>query len=86
MMMNDFRTLYGKPITNLTEYISDYLVKNDNTEILIGADSQSYGHKYTRYGVVIALYSKGKGAHVLARTMNMPMQYDIQSKLINEVW
>lgn len=85
--MDGFKTLKGNIITNIIEYISDYISKNESIDILIGADSQSYGASQTTlYGVVIVLYKPGNGAHVLAKTKKLPKQYDLQTKLINEVW
>lgn len=84
--MKKFRTLYGTEITNLIGYIKEYLSTRDNVEILIGSDSQSYGHKKTVYGIVIALYTKGKGAHVLCTRETTPMERDLSRRLLNEVW
>ena len=84
--MKQFRTLYGTPIPNLIEYIKDYITKKDNVEILIGSDSQCYGHKKTIYGVVIALYVQGKGAHVLCNREVTPMDYNTPNRLLTEVW
>jgi len=81
-----FRTLYGVQIPNLVEYIKDYVSTRENVEILIGSDSQCYGNKKTVYGVVIALYVKGKGAHVLCSRETVPMEKDTSVRLLNEVW
>jgi predicted RNase H-related nuclease YkuK (DUF458 family) len=77
--MQKFRTLYGTPITDVIDYIKDYLVDKSDVEILIGSDSQSFSNSKTVYGVVIALYTKGKGAHVLCTK-------DTSSRLMTEVW
>ncbi len=84
--MKQFRTLYGTPITNLVEYIQDYISTREDVEILIGSDSQCYGNKKTIYGVVIALYTKGKGAHVLCCRETVPMERDMSTRLLTEVW
>jgi len=84
--MKNFRTLYGKPITNLIEYIKDYISNRDNIEILIGSDSQCYSNNKTIYGVVIALYTPGKGAHVLCNREIGPMEYNTPNRLMSEVW
>lgn len=86
VMEQKFRTLYGKPIDNLIEYVRDYISTRDNVEILVGSDSQSYGNKKTVYGVVIALYTKGKGAHVLCSRETVKMEKDLSTRLITEVW
>ena len=59
--MKKFRTLYGTPIPDAIEYIREYISTRENVEILIGSDSQSYSNRKTIYGVVVALYTKGKG-------------------------
>lgn len=84
--MKQFRTLYGKVIPDLIEYIKDYISTKENIEILIGSDSQSYGHKKTIYGIVIALYTKGKGAHVLCTRETTPVERNLSTRLLNEVW
>lgn len=84
--MKQFRTLYGTQIPDLVEYIREYVSTKDNVEILIGSDSQCYGNKKTVYGVVIALYTKGKGAHVICSRETVPMERDTSTRLLNEVW
>lgn len=85
-MIQKFRTLYGKEIPNIIEYIKDYITNKDNVEILIGSDSQCYGNKKTVYGVVIALYTKGKGAHILCSRETVKMEKDTSYRLLTEVW
>ena len=84
--MKQFRTLYGTPVPNLIEYIREYVSTRENVEILIGSDSQCYGNKKTIYGVVIALYKKGKGAHVLCTRETKDMEYNTPNRLLSEVW
>lgn len=84
--MRKFRTLYGKEIVDIVGYIKEYLSTREDVEILIGSDSQSYGQKKTIYGVVIALYTKGKGAHVLCSRETVPMERVLSTRLMNEVW
>ena len=84
--MKKFRTLYGTPIPNVIEYIKEYIAKKEDVEILIGSDSQCYGNKKTIYGVVIALYSKGKGAHVLCTRETKPIEKNVPNRLLAEVW
>ncbi len=84
--MKQFRTLYGTYIPNLIEYVKEYISTREGVEILIGSDSQCYGHKKTIYGVVIALYTPGKGAHVLCTKETTPMDYNTPHRLLNEVW
>jgi predicted RNase H-related nuclease YkuK (DUF458 family) len=84
--MKKFRTLYGTEIPDIVNYIREYLSQRDNVEILIGSDSQCYGNKKTIYGVVIALYTPGKGAHVLCTRETLPMEHNTPSRLLGEVW
>jgi predicted RNase H-related nuclease YkuK (DUF458 family) len=84
--MKQFKTLYGTMIPNLIEYVREYVSSRENVEILIGSDSQCYGNKKTVYGVVIALYTPGRGAHVLCTRETLPMEYNTPTRLLNEVW
>ncbi len=84
--MKKFRTLYGTPIEDVIRYIKEYISTRDNIEILIGSDSQCYSNKKTVYGVVIALYTKGKGAHVLCTREVEPMERNTPNRLLSEVW
>lgn len=84
--MKKFRTLYGTPIPDVVDYIREYLATRKNVEILIGSDSQCFGNKKTIYGVVIALYTKGKGAHVLCTRETEPMERNTPNRLLSEVW
>jgi predicted RNase H-related nuclease YkuK (DUF458 family) len=84
--MNVFKTLYGKPIPDIIEYITNYLIDNKDVEILIGSDSQCYNNRTTIYGVVVALYTKGKGAHVICTKEIVPMEHNTPTRLISEVW
>ena len=84
--MKDFRTLYGTKIPNIVEYIKEYMSTKEDVEILIGSDSQCYGHKKTVYGVVVALYVKGKGAHVLCSRETLKMERETSVRLLTEVW
>jgi predicted RNase H-related nuclease YkuK (DUF458 family) len=84
--MKKFKTLYGKPIDDVVDYIKNYLSENNDVEILIGSDSQSYGNIQTTYGVVIALYRNGKGAHVLCNREVLPIEWNLSKRLLNEVW
>lgn len=84
--MKQFKTLYGTQIPDIVEYIKEYLSTRENVEILVGSDSQSYNNKKTIYGVVIALYSKGKGAHVLCSRNEEPIEHNTTKRLLTEVW
>lgn len=84
--MNDkFRTFCGTPIVDVVEYIQEYILNNNDVEILIGCDSQRHAERQV-YGVVIVLYHKGRGGHVLWRKYVEKYEPVLQLKLINEVW
>ena len=85
-MNTNFRTLYGNPIDDLVLYIKDYLSTRNNVEILIGCDSQCYRNTKTVYGTVIALYTPGKGAHVLCTKESVDIERTTSVRLLNEVW
>jgi len=59
-----YKKLYTAEEVELISYIKEYMIENTDMEILIGCDSQNSG-KHTIYAIVVALYRKGKGAHVL---------------------
>jgi predicted RNase H-related nuclease YkuK (DUF458 family) len=84
--MRTFNTLYGEKINDVTEYIKNYISNRENVEILIGADSQCYSNSKTIYGIVIALYTKGRGAHVICTREVVPMEWNTSVRLLNEVW
>lgn len=95
--MKKFKTLSGKHISNIVEYIKDYINKkdkNEEIEILIGCDSQSFGWKKTVYGLVIVLHhrikgkdGRGKGGHVLCnKEIIKPAEKDTPFRLLSEVW
>lgn len=83
--MRKFKTLGGKPIENIVEYIKEYLSTHENIDILIGTDSQPHG-KETIYATVIVLYTRGRGGHVLVSKTATPKEKVIPVKLLNEVW
>ena len=84
--MNNFKTLHGKPIPDIVTYIKEYLEERENVDLLVGSDSQSFSNARTVYGVVIALYTQGKGAHVLCTRDVVPFEVDTSTRLMNEVW
>jgi predicted RNase H-related nuclease YkuK (DUF458 family) len=84
--MNNFKTLHGVPVPDIINYIKNYLNERAEVELLVGSDSQSYSNSKTVYGVVIALYTKGKGAHVLCTKDSTPFEKDTSNRLMTEVW
>jgi predicted RNase H-related nuclease YkuK (DUF458 family) len=80
-----FKTLVANQKIELISYIKDYVEQYPNTEILIGCDSQNRKRE-TIYAIVVGLYKKGKGAHVLYSRFLVPREKDNVGRLLNEVW
>jgi predicted RNase H-related nuclease YkuK (DUF458 family) len=80
-----YKKLYDKEELDLISYVSDWLIGKSDIEILIGCDSQNFSDK-TIYAIVVALYTKGKGAHVLYRRWKTEREYTRSARLLNEVW
>lgn len=84
--MDKFKTLYGLMIDDIIGYIKEYIEDKKDIQILIGSDSQSYKNIKTIYGIVIALYQPGKGAHVLCKRESTVIEKNMSTRLLNEVW
>jgi len=92
--MKKFRTFSKVDIPDVVEYVKDYISRKGRDEIidiLIGCDSQCYGHRKTVYGLVIVLHTKtiggtGKGAHVLCHKEVTKFDRNTPVRLLNEVW
>jgi predicted RNase H-related nuclease YkuK (DUF458 family) len=79
-----YKRMNGKEVV-LEEYVQNYLKENEDVEILIGCDSQNQRGQ-TVYAVVVALYKRGKGAHIIYRRWKTPRERVSQIRLLNEVW
>lgn len=84
-MKRIFKTLSQSKEIQLIDYLSNYIIDNPETEILIGCDSQNRGRD-TIYAIVIGLYKPGKGAHVLYSRFTTLREKDNVGRLLNEVW
>lgn len=63
--MKGFKTMNRKkPINSLKDYLANFLIDNPDAKIYLSSDSQNIGKK-TVHAVVIILYLKGRGGHVL---------------------
>ena len=80
-----YKRLYDTEELDLVSYVKDWLVDKSDIEILIGCDSQNFSDK-TIYAIVVALYTKGKGAHVLYRRWKTAKEWTRSVRLLNEVW
>lgn len=80
-----FKTLVSNQKVELINYIQEYVSQHNDTEILIGCDSQNRKRE-TIYAIVIGLYKPGKGAHVLYSRFPTPRERENTNRLLNEVW
>ena len=80
-----YRKLNSGEEVDLLPYVSEYMENYHDVEILIGCDPQNFSDK-TIYAVVVALYHKGKGAHVLYRRWKTKREPTRSVRLLNEVW
>jgi len=81
----EYKRLYDGVKVNLTSYIKKHIETKPDTDILIGCDSQNFIDK-TVYAIVIALYDRGKGAHVLYNRWSSAVEPTRNTRLLNEVW
>lgn len=58
-----FKKFDSKKIESVVDYVRDYIMKNPNTEILIGSDLQNRGY-YMNFSTVIAMYEPGHGINI----------------------
>ena len=80
-----YKRLYDSKEVDLVEYVKEWLETKPNAEILIGCDSQNFSDK-TIYAIVVAIYDKGKGAHVLYNRWKTKREATRNIRLLNEVW
>ena len=81
----EYKRLYDGRKVELEDYVKEYMSTKENVEILIGCDSQNFSDK-TIYAIVVALYDKGKGAHVLYNRWKTQREPTRNVRLLNEVW
>ena len=81
----EYKRLHDSVKVDLISYIENWLETKPNVEILIGCDSQNFSDK-TIYAIVVALYDKGKGAHVLYNRWKTQREPTRNVRLLNEVW
>ena len=81
----EYKRLYDNQKVDLIQYVREWLMIKPNAEVLIGCDSQNRRH-YTIYAIVIGLYRKGKGAHVLYSRFLTNRERENIVRLLNEVW
>jgi predicted RNase H-related nuclease YkuK (DUF458 family) len=81
----NFKKMGNPEEINLLDYVNNYLKNNTNIEILVGCDSQNKRDS-TVYAVVVALYRKGKGAHVIYKKWKTEKERVRSVRLLSEVW
>lgn len=79
-----FKSLTDHRTIDLISYIKDYISANPETSLYIGCDSQNT-KRSTTYAVVVVLYNRGKGGHVLYAREVIPKIWDRFSRLWREV-
>lgn len=80
-----FRKINNGEHFELLDYVNNYLKEHNDVEILVGCDSQNKGDN-TIFAVVVALYHKGKGAHIVFRKWKTQRERVRSVRLLNEVW
>lgn len=80
-----YRKLSTPETVDLVSYVKEYIQNHHDVEILIGCDSQNRSSK-TVYAIVVALYHRGKGAHIIFNRFLLPRERVIAVRLLNEVW
>lgn len=89
-MDRKFKILSTKKEVDLIPYIKNYIEQYNETEVLIGCDSQNR-KRNTVYAICIVLYRPGKGGHVLFNKSETPRsriprgEFD-RNRLLNETW
>ena len=76
----------GEKITNIEEYVLNYVKNVDrHTKVIVGCDSQVHGRKID-YAIAVVFYNEilKKGAHVVYAIYNVKRVKDVTSKLWNE--
>jgi hypothetical protein len=79
-----FQKLGNNEVVDLLTYVKDYLSTHPDHEVFIGCDSQN-AKRDTRYGVVVVMYAKGKGGHVLYLKYSKSIIRDRFTRLWGEV-
>lgn len=84
-MDRQFKILESNIKVDLIPYCKEYIRSREGIQILVGCDSQNR-KRNTLYAVVIALYTPGKGGHVLYTKFSSPREKNDGVRLINEAW
>jgi predicted RNase H-related nuclease YkuK (DUF458 family) len=82
--MEAFRKIDGTIITEVGNYVVDFLIKYPNSEVMIGCDSQNARDK-TKYVTAICLYTPGQGIHVIYKDEKVNRVKELFNRLWGEV-
>lgn len=81
-----WRKFNGEKISNIEEYVLNYVKNVDkNAKVIVGCDSDNHARK-TNYAITVVFYNEfsRRGAHVVYAKYNVPKIKDIITKLWNE--
>lgn len=85
-MHKDFKKFNGDTVSDIIEYINKYIQDRPKEEIklYIGTDSQRIrrAKQLVMYAIVICIYTKGKGAHIIYKKIKRD---DIKD-MFNRLW
>ena len=81
--MEKWKTLSGKPIPDVVEYVKENA--KDGQIVHIGTDSLGVG-KYTQFVTVVAILTPMKGGTVAYTREMVPRITSLREKLLKEVW
>jgi hypothetical protein len=79
-----FKRLTDYKSVDVKEYVTDYIINNDDIKVYVGCDSQQIGRDL-KYATVIVLYHQGKGGHVLFKAERVPPIKEVKMKILGEV-
>jgi len=78
-----FKKVDGTVITDVAKYLKEYIASRDGeVDVMIGCDSLPKAYKTATYTTVIAVYTVGKGAHII---FNRETRVKTKS-LIDRLW
>ena len=82
----EFTKIDGTVIKDVAQYLRDYIESKDGEiDIMIGCDSLPKAQKYATYTTVIAIYTVGKGAHLMYQRETRVKTKDLYDRLWKEV-
>ena len=82
-----FKKFDGTTIDNVSEYVKQYFRDNPgfDYDLFVGCDSLPAVNKVTTFVVVVVIYKRGKGAHIIYSKVKDKTKLPIMSRLWKEV-